>query len=646
MALVGVLACFQLSAQNLTKEMVEKALDDSYKVAIPGLCKDLPNSRFIIPTKDIDYTFEYNEETKKVEVIRKEKIVYYTFNNYIGGYRNISNLITKDLNTEILYVKKGSLSESSEKLEFSDLEIGSIFYHDIKATRVTQTVGKWKDSYGNYHGTTKRKLYTGKKILDVRYLTREYFVDQLPILKQTVTFNVPDWLDITIKEYNTKTIQFEKTETKENGFNKIEFVGYALGGYTKEFSTEDGSFIYPHLLVIPNSFTKGGKQNLFGDVDDLYAWYRGLVNDIDQDPTVFKDVVESLVEGKTSDIEKIKAIYYWVQDNIRYVAYEDGIAGFKPESCDQVYLKKYGDCKGMANLMKAMLTSIGYDARLTWLGTNSVPYSYEEHCLASDNHMICTLILNGKKYFLDGTETNVAFGDNAQRIQGRQVLIEDGDKYELATIPVTSDLNKIIRKYDLSLYKDKLVGKVNLQFEGEGKRYFLNIVQGLRTEYKEKALEYLISDRRDGVYPSNIKTSDLNDREANVSVSADIELSYLVESVNSSKAVYLDLFDSELGTSEIDTSRKFAYNVGIKGDYVTELKLKSKSGKAVANHESFEVKTDDFIYKVDFITSRSTVTILKSVQILNPTIQVENIPEWNKAVRKMKGEINKVILFN
>ncbi len=509
MALVGFLACFQLGAQNLTKEMIEKALDDSYKVAIPGLCKDLPNSRFIIPTKDIDYTFEYNEETKKVEVIRKEKIVYYTFNDYIGGYRNISNLITKDLNTEILYVKKGSLSESSEKLEFSDLEIGSIFYHDIKATRVTQTVGKWKDSYGNYHGTTKRKLYTGKKILDVRYLTREYFVDQLPILKQTVTFNVPDWLDLTIKEYNTKNIQFEKTETKENGFKKIEFVGYALGGYTEEFSTEDGSFIYPHLLVIPNSFTKGGKQNLFGGVDDLYAWYRGLVNDIEQDPSVFKDVVESLVEGKTSDIEKIKAIYYWVQDNIRYVAYEDGIAGFKPESCDQVYLKKYGDCKGMANLMKAMLTSIGYDARLTWLGTNAVPYSYEEHCLASDNHMICTLILNGKKYFLDGTETNVAFGDNAQRIQGRQVLIEDGDKYELATIPVTSDLNKIIRKYDLSLYEDKLVGEVNLQFEGEGKRYFLNIVQGLRTEYKEKALEYLISDRRDGVYPSNIKTSEL-----------------------------------------------------------------------------------------------------------------------------------------
>ena len=111
---------------------------------------------------------------------------------------------------------------------------------------------------------------------------------------------------------------------------------------------------------------------------------------------------------------------------------------------------------------------------------------------------------------------------------------------------MTSDLNKIIRKYDLSLYKDKLVGEVNLQFEGEGKRYFLNIVQGLRTEYKEKALEYLISDRRDGVYPSNIKTSDLNDREANVSVDADIELSYLVESVNASKAVYLDLFDRTL----------------------------------------------------------------------------------------------------
>ena len=49
--------------------------------------------------------------------------------------------------------------------------------------------------------------------------------------------------------------------------------------------------------------------------------------------------------------------------------------------------------------------------------------------------MICTVILNGKKYFLDGTESFIALNDYAQRIQGKQVLIEDGKNYILDRIP-------------------------------------------------------------------------------------------------------------------------------------------------------------------------------------------------------------------
>ena len=69
-ALVGILTCFQLSAQNLTKEIVEKALEDNYKIAIPGLCKDYPNSKYIIPEK------------KKIENIRF-LIIFYQKLNYI-----------------------------------------------------------------------------------------------------------------------------------------------------------------------------------------------------------------------------------------------------------------------------------------------------------------------------------------------------------------------------------------------------------------------------------------------------------------------------------------------------------------------------------------------------------------------------------
>ena len=58
------------------------------------------------------------------------------------------------------------------------------------------------------------------------------------------------------------------------------------------------------------------------------------------------------------------------------------------------------------------------DARLTWIGTRSIPYDYTIPSLAVDNHMICTVFLGEEKYFLDATEEYVGFGDYAYRIQG------------------------------------------------------------------------------------------------------------------------------------------------------------------------------------------------------------------------------------
>jgi hypothetical protein len=70
------------------------------------------------------------------------------------------------------------------------------------------------------------------------------------------------------------------------------------------------------------------------------------------DTKSLQTILNQLVAGKSSDEEKVKSIYYWVQDNIRYIAFEEVIAGFKPEAAQTVFSNKYGDCKGMANLTK------------------------------------------------------------------------------------------------------------------------------------------------------------------------------------------------------------------------------------------------------------------------------------------------------
>src|SRR6185436_1522859 len=173
---------------------------------------------------------------------------------------------------------------------------------------------------------------------------------------------------------------------------------------------------------------QGKKNTLFETDTDLYKWYASMITLVNNKSDDVRQKALKLVEGKKTDMDKIKSIFYWVQDNIRYVAFENGIMGFKPASAGTVYKNKYGDCKGMANLLCEMLKTVGFDARLTWLGTNDIPYDFSTPALCINNHMICTVVLNGKNYFLDATEDYIAFNDYANRIQGRPVMIEQKDR--------------------------------------------------------------------------------------------------------------------------------------------------------------------------------------------------------------------------
>ncbi len=136
-----------------------------------------------------------------------------------------------------------------------------------------------------------------------------------------------------------------------------------------------------------------------------------------------KQQVTSLTNGKKSDEEKIKAIYYWVQDNIRYIAYEDGFSGYVPAKAQDVFAEKYGDCKGMANLLTENAEDRRLWCTLTWIGTRHIPYDHSVPVMCVDNHAITTLYFKGKEYFLDGTEKYAPFGEDAFRIQGKSALI-------------------------------------------------------------------------------------------------------------------------------------------------------------------------------------------------------------------------------
>ena len=83
---------------------------------------------------------------------------------------------------------------------------------------------------------------------------------------------------------------------------------------------------------------------------DIYTWWRDLYRDKIAPDAAMKAKVRELTKDKKTPEEKLKAIYNFCAQEVRYVAVEYGDAGFEPHKAAEIFANKYGDCKDKAIL--------------------------------------------------------------------------------------------------------------------------------------------------------------------------------------------------------------------------------------------------------------------------------------------------------
>ncbi|AUP81091.1 transglutaminase-like domain-containing protein [Flavivirga eckloniae] len=490
--------------------------------------------------------------------------------------------------------------------------------------------------------------HISKKYHDIKYFTKLLFNDDYPTLKKVIKIEIPNWLNLELKEINFEELSIKKhiTNNPKSDSKTYTFTLENIPAVYKEASAPGPSYIYPHILILAKSYTLNNEtKNIFNSTQDLYNWYKSLVNDLTNDNTPIKDKVASLTTHAKSDEEKIKNIYYWVQDNIRYIAFEDGIAGFKPDEAANVYNKRYGDCKGMANLTKQMLLEAGFDARLTWIGTKRIAYDYSTPNLSVDNHMICSLLKNGKTIFLDATEKFNSFGEYAHRIQGKQALIENGDEYLLETVPeITSNFNKEVFNYNLKLNGDILEGTASKEFNGESRASLLYHFDTLKNDKKEAFLGYYLNNGDTNITVSNIETTDLLNREISLKMTYDISIKNAVSSFDND--VYVDIdFDKELEGLLLE-KRNTDFTFSFKRFLETTTTLTIPSGYTITHiPENISIDSKNYSMRVNFTKNNNAIIYKKVFIMKNAKIEVSDFSEWNHFITKLKNIYNEQIVL-
>jgi hypothetical protein len=380
--------------------------------------------------------------------------------------------------------------------------------------------------------------------------------ENLPLKSKTVIVHVPEWLDMRITEWNFHGKQITHTVDKRSRetVHTYEIRDYEMPDIPD--NSVGGRHIIPHLVFEYHTARRGDEATTyFAETKDLYGYYHTLLDSTATKDSVVRSLAAGITKGLESDREKVQAIYRWVQSNVRYVAFEDGIAGFRPDKASSIIRKKYADCKGMSTLLVSMIRTLGMEASHCWIGTNDLPYDYSLHSMCVDNHMIAAWLDHGKPVYLDATANWIAFGDLREDIQGRQTLREDGSSFVVETLPMEkSSANLDLEQRNLKMEDGVLRGTVKHTLKGQSKYALLAALHALGNTNTDEVLKKYLSGRSPDYGVANIVTSDLSDRDRDLTITYDVVQRNAMNSFDNE--IYLDVDNRKMAMMRLDTSKR------------------------------------------------------------------------------------------
>ncbi len=139
----------------------------------------------------------------------------------------------------------------------------------------------------------------------------------------------------------------------------------------------------------------------FGSWKDLSLWATNLF-DVNKGGKELLSKVPGL--KKNNKEEAVRRVIQFVQDEVRYLSFSDGIHGYKPHASEKILMQRFGDCKDKSLLLSSLLKELGVHSEPVLVNTGygktlsdylPAPYLF--------NHCIVRFTLHDSTYWVDPT---------------------------------------------------------------------------------------------------------------------------------------------------------------------------------------------------------------------------------------------------
>lgn len=366
------------------------------------------------------------------------------------------------------------------KPQYRAWENGDIFYSGTRACLLPVELKPGKSSQADI-----RISYSNPEFLDDILLASTLY----DIVREKVTVNIPAEVasTVTVDIFNGTGHEKMMRDVDSKGNVTVTVTVDSVKTFSRESMMPDPVTSMPLVRV----------NAAFADLGDLYDYLRAKLETLDTPEAGITRLAEQLsAEAGNDTLARVDAVARWVRENIRYVAIEHGELSHKPAPASEVLTNRFGDCKGSANLICALLRAMGIDGRRVWIGTKgnvTAPFS-KSPTLGAANHMIAAAFLGDTIVYVDGTAGYAPRGFVPSSIAGQECMIEDGDSYIITRVCDPYPAQSVLRQTGrMDIDGNSLRGDIRYDMDGMWRCMIESTLAGISAARRPQVLASILS---------------------------------------------------------------------------------------------------------------------------------------------------------
>jgi len=460
----------------------------------------------------------------------------------------------------------------------------------------------------------------------------------MPVKQALLEVIIPEDLKVKV-EFDSSV--FTHQSSISDNLKTYRWTAQNIPVFQREIFGPPISNMVPKVWVVPEQFHYAFEGST-STWQDFGVWLSKMNADLETLTPSEQIKIDKLTSGLTSKTDIIRALYYHMQDNTRYVNVSFGIGGLKPYPASYVCENQFGDCKALTIYMKALLKYKGIESYYAPVYGGEELRKVNPNIVASQfNHVILAVPMEQDTLWMENTATYLPTGYLGTFTQGRKTLVVNDQHSKLVDTPsleINDVRNESSYLIDITDLNDVKV-KFDQTFRG---RDFENLSYYIREGKSNWINEFLVNGLAFSSSELISKDIQYNRDSLSVKVSGELKPPSLHKKVGND--ILLSVPDLPLPRLESIEKRNSPVRIDIPIAEINSYTFKINEAYEVRNNIDFEIKTEFGLYRIKSSQQDMHLNIVEEFELRRTNIDKHNYHLFYNFFKEIEALMSKNVI--